>query len=278
MKLVQVFLKRGGFMAEKLVIASSAKEAAALKNSKSAFLAGGTEDNRLNSSVDAKTLISIGRIAELDGITKKDGSIRIGAMTTFQEMLDSSLVPDYLKDACRFMGSRTKRNMATIGGNIASKRTDSYLYPTLIASHASFELMDAKGEVCEKCACCYLKHYDELKDCLILSVSVPQKANIASKRYANTVQSHAVLTVSVGDVDGKIRVGVAAKNAALKSLCEVSEALSQKNLSDEEIKKMIEADNDLRFEKDIFGSPEYKRYLLAVTIADLAKKVKGGKR
>ena len=88
-------------MAEKLVIASSANEAAALKNSKSAFLAGGTEDNRLNSTVDAKTLISIGRIAELDGITKKDGSIRIGAMTTFQEMLDSSLVPDYLKEACR---------------------------------------------------------------------------------------------------------------------------------------------------------------------------------
>lgn len=265
-------------MAEKLVIASSAKEAAALKNSKSAFLAGGTEDNRLNSTVDAKTLISIGRIADLDGITKKDGCIRIGAMTTFQEMLDSSLVPDYLKDACRFMGSRTKRNMATIGGNIALRRTDSYLYPTLIASHAVLELMDAKGEVSERCVCCYLKRYDELKDCLIVAVNVPQKASVVSKRYANTVQSHAVLTVSLGEVEGKIRVGVAAKNTALKSLCDISEALSQKDLSDDEIKKMIEADKDLRFESDIFGSPEYKRYLLAVTISDLAKKVKGGKR
>lgn len=264
-------------MAEKLILASNAKEAAALKNSKSAFLAGGTEDNRLNSTVDAKTLICIGRIAELDGITKKDGFIRIGAMTTFQDLLDSSLVPDYLKDACRFMGSRTKRNMATIGGNIALRRTDSYLYPTLIASHAVLELMDARGEVCERCACCYLKHYEELKDCLIVSVSVPQYANVVSKRYANTVQSHAVLTVSVGESEGRIRVGVAAKNTALKSLCEISEALSQKNLSDDEIKKLIEADSDLRFEKDIFGSPEYKRYLLAVTISDLTKKVKGGK-
>ena len=134
-------------MAEKLVMATSAVEAAGLKNSESAFLAGGTEDNRLNSSVDAANLISIGRIPELDGISKDGECIRIGAMSTFQEILDNKLVPEYLKDACRFMGSRTKRNMATIGGNIALRRTDSYLYPTLLASHAMLDLMDAKGNV-----------------------------------------------------------------------------------------------------------------------------------
>ncbi len=263
-------------MAEKLILAKSALEAVKHKNSRSAFLAGGTEDNRLDSSVTARTLISIGRIAELDGISKADGMVRIGAMTTFQEMIDSPIVPDYLKEACRFMGSRTKRNMATIGGNIALRRTDSYLYATLLACHAKLELMDKEGAKTTKCACFYLKNYKDLKDSLIISVSVPEKAMVVSKRYSNTVQSHAVLTVSMGKVDGKLRLAVAAKDTALKGLCDIAEALEAKDLSDDEIKAMVKSDSGLKFRHDIFGSPEYKRYLLSVTINDLAKVVKGG--
>ena len=261
-------------MAEKLVFATSALEAAKLKNSRSAFLAGGTEDNRLNSSVTAGKLISIGRVKELDGISKADGMVRIGAMTTFQEIIDSALVPDYLKEACRFMGSRTKRNMATIGGNVALIRTDSYLYATLMACHAKLELMDKEGNRTEKCACCYLKNHSALKNHLIVSVSVPEDAVVASKRYANTVQSHAVLTVSVGKADGKLRVAVAAKDTALKGLCDIAEKLESGDLSDEEIREMV--NSEIRFKNDIYGSPKYKSYLLSVTIADLAKAVKGG--
>ncbi len=261
-------------MAENLIIAQSAAQAASLKNGESAFLAGGTEINRLGSSIEASTLISIGRIPELDGIREEDGFVRIGAMSTFQEIVDSPVVPAYLKEACLFMGSRTKRNMATIGGNIALRRTDSYLYPTLIACHAKLEFLDGKGERESRCVNCFLKNYDELKDRLIVSVLVPKDIAVASKRYSNTLQSHAVLTVSMGMKDGKINLGVAAKNAGLVNLKEISAALETKELSDEELLKMISLD----FKQDIFGSPEYKRYLLSVTIADLSKKVKGGKR
>ena len=265
-------------MAEKLILATSSAEAASRKNVSCAFLAGGTEINRLNSTVNARTLISIGRIGELDGISKADGMVRIGAMTTFQEMLDSKLVPDYLKEACRFMGSRTKRNMATIGGNVALRRTDSYIYATLIACHAKLELLSRKGEKLTRCVCCYLKKHDEFRNHLILAVSVPEKAVVVSKRYANTVQSHAVLTVAMGNVDGNFRLAVAAKDTVLKSLCDIAEKLSDKDLSDEEILALVKADPDLKFKSDIYGSPQYKRYLLSVTIADLAKKVKGGRR
>ena len=56
------------------------------------------------------------------------------------------------------------------------------------------------------------------------------------------------------------------------------EQLEKGNLSDDQIMALVRADSDLKFKSDIFGSPEYKRYLLSVTIADLAKVVKGGKR
>ncbi len=265
-------------MADKLIMATGAAEAASLKGKDSAFLAGGTEDNRLGSTVNASTLISIGRIKELDGISKAEGRIRIGAMSTFQDIIDCDIVPEYLKEACRFMGSRTKRNMATIGGNVALARTDSYLYATLLACDAKLELMDSKGEISRKCVCCYLKHREELKDHLIVSVCVPADAKVASKRYSNTAQSHAVLTVAMGCVDGKLLLGVAAKDTALKRLDDIAEAISKKDLSDDEIKAMVASDKDLAFKQDIFGSPEYKAYLLSVTIADLARKVKGGAR
>ncbi len=269
-------------MAKNLIIAESAVQAASSKNAESAFLAGGTEINRLGSSIKASTLVGIGRIAELDGMAEieEDGGkyVRIGSMCTFQDIVESPIVPEYLKESCLFMASRTKRNMATIGGNIALRRTDSYLYPTLIACHAKLEFVDGKGEPDKRCVNCYLKRYDELKDKLIVAVLVPTDICVASKRYSNTAQSHAVLTVSMGCRDGRINLGVAAKNAALLNLKEISEALEKEDLSDAQILKMVSENKGLCFKQDIFGSPEYKRYLLSVTIADLAKKVKGGKR
>ena len=269
-------------MVDNLIIATSLREAVRSKDRKSAYLAGGTEINRLGSTVKASALISIGRIKDLDGITVCDDAVRIGAMCTFQDIIDNKDVPEYLREACLFMASRTKRNMATIGGNIALRRTDSYLYATLLACGAKLELMGPDGKKEQRCVCCYLHRYEDFKDHLILAVNVPSKAVVYSKRYSNTAQSHAVLTVSMGMTTwcekAQLRLAVAAKDTTLTRLDEIAEALEQRELSDEEIRKMLKADPELRFRNDIFGSPEYKRYLLAVTIADLAKKVRGGQR
>jgi len=273
-------------MVDRLIIATSTQEALKAKstnenNKKTAFLAGGTEINRLGSTVEADTLISIGRLKELDGITKEGDTVIIGSMCTFQDLIDSDIVPEYLKEACRFMGSRTKRNMATIGGNVALRRTDSYLYATLLACAAKLELQAEDGSVQTKCVCCYLKRYDEFKDMLITKIMVPTNATVASKRYSNTVQSHAVLTVALGKTPccekAQMRLAVAAKDTALTRLDDISDALEQGDLTDKEIEAMIKTNEKLNFKNDIYGSPEYKRYLLAVTIADLAKKVKGGR-
>ena len=46
-------------MASKLLMAKSPAEAVSAKNAQAAFLAGGTEVNRLGTSVDAEMLISL---------------------------------------------------------------------------------------------------------------------------------------------------------------------------------------------------------------------------
>lgn len=281
-------------MAENLIIAKTMTEAVSCKDFDSAFLAGGTEINRLGSSVDASTLVSIGRIAELDGICviddqspacsqsacAKDGKIlRIGAMCTFQDIVESDHVPAYLKEACLFMASRTKRNMATIGGNVALKRDDSYIYPALLAAGAKLQMLDRDGNTVYKCAKRYLESGDLYKDNLIVAVLLPVSGPcVCSKRIANTAQSHAALTVSVGYNDGKVRIGAAIKNTALVYMAGLSEELSKRDMTDQEILDAIVGDSDLRFACDIFGSPAYKRYLLSVIISDLARKAKGGVR
>ena len=254
-------------MVDNLIIATTAREAARLKDSqaKSAFLAGGTEINRLGSTVNARTLISIGRVKELDGIREEDDSVIIGSMCTFQDIIESPLTPAYLKEACLFMGSRTKRNMATIGGNIALRRTDSYLYATLLAAAAKLTLKDKNNKTETRCVCCYLHRYEEFKDLLITEIRVPKNAKVETKRYSNTVQSHAVLTVAVGETTWceklNLRIAVAAKNTALTRLDDISEAMEQKELTDEEILKLIKENKELR-----------------VTINDLYRKVRGGQR
>lgn len=280
-------------MAENLIIAKDVAEALSQKDSSSAFLAGGTEINRLGSTVEAKTLVSIGRIAELDGISVvedltpkcknhsfSDGNvIRIGSMCTFQDVVENELVPDYLKQACLFMASRTKRNMATIGGNVALKRDDSYIYPTLLAAGARLELKKKDGQTVYCCTKRYLECSADYEDCLIMAVLLPVcNSTVISKRYANTAQSHAVLTVSAAMKDGQLSLAVGAKNTCLAKLQDMAAELQVKDLSDEQILALVKANAKLSFKKDIFGSPEYKSYLLAVTIADLVKAVKEASR
>ncbi len=129
-------------MSRELCAAASASEAVVMRDASSAYLAGGTELLRSGTERSADRLIMLKNIPELKGVSgETPEAVRIGSMTTFQEALGSDLVPAYLKEALRYMASRTKRDMATIGGNVALMRDDSYLAATLIAAHGKLELL-----------------------------------------------------------------------------------------------------------------------------------------
>ncbi|MCR4677011.1 MAG: FAD binding domain-containing protein [Sphaerochaetaceae bacterium] len=275
-------------MADNLIIAKNVEEAVALKDGSSLFLAGGTEVNRLDSPCCASTLISLGRMG-LDGLSvceetvdcckgpKKGRFLKLGAMCTFQELIDCEDVPQFLKEACRFMSSRTKRNMATIGGNIGAARDDSYLIPTLIAASCAVEL-NCKGKKHVYGIGRYLKEKKDYPDSLIEAVLIPLNgAEVLSKRYANTAASHAAVTVSVSLLDGKVRVGAAVKNAGVRRLVEFEELINAGKGTEEELIKAAYG-LDMPISDDMFGSEKYKRYILGVTVSDLVKKAQGGKK
>jgi carbon-monoxide dehydrogenase medium subunit len=68
------------------------------------------------------TLVSIGRIDDLDGIRKDDSRITIGARTTHTAIAASAEVQRWLPslaDACSRVGNVRVRNVGTLGGNLA---------------------------------------------------------------------------------------------------------------------------------------------------------------
>jgi len=81
-------------------------------------------------------LIDIGRIADLRGVSVKDGVVRIGALTTHTELAASPDVRKHcpaLGEAAAMIGDPTVRNRGTIGGNVAHADPASDL-PTVLAA------------------------------------------------------------------------------------------------------------------------------------------------
>ena len=262
-------------MANKLLMAKSPEEAIGAKTARDAFLAGGTEVNRLGSEAadKADTLISLKKCEGLKGIREDAGCVCIGAMTSFQELVESGKTPEWLKEAALFMASRTKRNMATIGGNIAAKRDDSYLIPALSAAEAEIGFIGRDGNK----GSIGIKEYTGGKhDVLITSVTVPKDIKLVSKRYANTAQSHAVLTMSAAMSGEDIRLNGAVKNAGLLHFCDLEEKFRKEpDVSEEDIIEMVRTCTGLETADDMFGSDAYKRYLIAVTAFDLHRRLMG---
>ena len=265
-------------MATQLLMAKSPEEALSFKTAAAAFLAGGTEVNRLGSdaAADADTLISLKKCSSLDGIEKDTGYVVIGSMCTFQQLIESDKVPAYLKEAAYFMASRTKRNMATIGGNIAAGRSDSYLIPTLASAGAVIGLCCKDGKAVKLGITEYLDRKDEFENALITSVTVPENLRLVSKRYANTAQSHAVLTMSAALTEEGIWLNGAVKNVGLLHFCDLEKAFREDpDISEEKIIEMVKTCTGLHTEDDMFGSDAYKRYLIAVTAYDLHRQLAG---
>ncbi len=89
-------------------------------------LAGGTDLMPQTQSGKVKfkpLLMNIRWVAGLGGIAEAAGTIRIGALTTITELLQSDLVRDRLGvlwQACEHFASDQIRNAATIGGNVCN--------------------------------------------------------------------------------------------------------------------------------------------------------------
>jgi CO/xanthine dehydrogenase FAD-binding subunit len=90
-----------------------------------------------------RTLMNIQHIPELQGIAIDDGAIRIGALATITEIMQSELVKKHLPilvEACDHFASDQIRNAATLGGNVCNASPAGDMLVPLLVLDAEVEL------------------------------------------------------------------------------------------------------------------------------------------
>lgn len=93
-------------------------------------------------------LVDIGRIAELKGISRSNGSLRIGAITTYHEIANSADVKaaaPLLAEAAGQIGDRQVRYRGTIGGNLSHADPASDLPAAVLALNATLHVAGPNG-------------------------------------------------------------------------------------------------------------------------------------
>ncbi len=112
-------------------------------------LAGGTDfyPARVGRSV-IEDILDIGGIAALRGISETEAGWRLGATTTWSELVEARLPSmfDGLKQAAREVGGRQIQNAGTIAGNVCNASPAADGVPALLALDAEVELASRDGE------------------------------------------------------------------------------------------------------------------------------------
>jgi CO/xanthine dehydrogenase FAD-binding subunit len=106
-------------------------------------LAGGTDfyPVRVGRTID-EDVLDIGGIADLRGVTTTDDGWRLGATTTWSELVEAGLPPlfDGLKQAAREVGGRQIQNTGTLAGNLCNASPAADGVPCLLALDAAVEI------------------------------------------------------------------------------------------------------------------------------------------
>ena len=95
------------------------------------------------------TLVDIGQLRELKGITKAGGGMKIGAATTYRELLESkelkALYP-LIAEVTEHVGDLQVRNAGTIGGGLAHADPAADMPPVMLVLDATFVLQSKAGK------------------------------------------------------------------------------------------------------------------------------------
>jgi carbon-monoxide dehydrogenase medium subunit len=260
--------------------ASSVSEAVSLMQQHGGkFLAGGHSlipvmNIRL---ADPGTLIDIGRLGELKGISTQGNTVRVGALTTHNTVASSTEVPKAMSEAAGLIGDQQVRNRGTIGGNVAHADPASDMPTVLVALGATFHISGPNGNRTVAATDFFTDLFTTaLQEGEILTaIEVPKtSAGSAYAKLANPASGYAmvgaaaVITVQGGKCTAaSVAVGGATPTARKASSVEA--ALVGKTLDTNTIAAAAAAaQNDLGDDilGDIHASADYRKAMVTVYV------------
>ena len=232
------------------------------------FIAGGTDVNCTASKYEIEKVIGIEQL-KLNKISKTDEALSIGAGVTIQELIDSPKIPDQLTTAARHFINRNIRNMATIGGNIASNYSTSNLIPILVALDAELKIGGSATSI---------SVYDYItqemthliEGIMISPENLTKKYGI--RQFSRTANDTSIITAAVTfniqhEKFSNVRVAVGGVAKHVVRLTELETKLEGNRLpAPTEIEDTVK--NIVSPLKDIRGGVQFKKYLAGVLISD----------
>jgi carbon-monoxide dehydrogenase medium subunit len=125
-------------------------------------------------------LIDINRIAALHGISARDGTVRIGALTRHIEVMTSPVIARHLPliaEAMPYIAHVAVRNRGTFGGSIALADPSAELPACILALEASLVLESRRGRRTIAAEDFFHGLYEtaRMPDELLLEVTIPQQ-------------------------------------------------------------------------------------------------------
>jgi CO/xanthine dehydrogenase FAD-binding subunit len=113
-------------------------------------IAGGT-DLMVDLNFDRRrpdALLNLNEVPELEGWSRENGTVRLGAGLTYAEAMQGELAGllPALAEASRTVGSPQIRNRGTIGGNLGTASPAGDALPPLLISGCELELASVRGE------------------------------------------------------------------------------------------------------------------------------------
>ncbi len=272
--------------------AASVEEALAAARDGAAFVAGGTNlvPDVLFRRKKIARAVDISRLDELRFIEEADGKIRIGALATVTDLLDSDLIraaasPLY-ESALEFAGPLV-RNRASVAGNLMDASPAADLAPPLLAQDAVIELASVEGERALSLSEFFLDYRktavrpEELMTAIVIEPLGPEDRFAYYKLQLRRAMAIAVVGVAValrmnGSVCTEAAIGLGAVAAIPYRALSAEELLRGKEIGETEIEAAAAAAADSAQPiDDVRASAAYRRKMCGVLVRRLLKKALG---
>lgn len=222
-------------------------------------------------------LVDISRLDELKGIAEKGRGARIGAGTTYRELLESDLLRErfpLVVEATETIGDLQVRNRGTIGGSLAHADPASDMPAVMIAVDATFNLRSKRGKRSVQARQFFQGPFttaltdDELLTEIVLP-PLPSGAGSIYLSHDHPASGYAV--VAIAAVVARKRKTVSHAVAALTGVGEVAflcpsvETLVGSQGEPEAIARVAaDATAGIEVNGDTFAPAEYRRHLAEV--------------
>lgn len=242
------------------------------------FLAGGTEVNSSSFVFPGEHVISLAGLG-LGGIRATDAELVVGAFCTIAELTEATGVPNCVQAAGLHMVNRNIRNVATIGGHLASGKSSGDLVPVLVVLEA---LLDTATPGATR-TISVLEYLGLECKPLVTQVRIPTPdthRQVAVGKYSRTANDISILTAAValtrdGDCIHDPIVAAGGVAGHVIRLDGVEGKLSGRDFPvREEIEKWVAG--EVAPVSDVRGSAEFKRYQAGVLVATTAQKAYHG--